>query len=66
VHQAYPMNITRISKGCPTHAPYLPHRCPISFKIRDIYGTYMGHLWDILPVTFTEGALYLPARASWT
>jgi hypothetical protein len=26
----------------------MPHRCPVSLKIRDIYGTYTGHLRDIL------------------
>jgi hypothetical protein len=29
----------------------MPHRCLISLKIWDIYGTYMGHIWDILLLT---------------
>jgi hypothetical protein len=38
------------TSGCSGNAPYLPHRCPISFKIRDIYGTYTRHpiFWPLL------------------
>ena len=33
--------------GCPAHVPQMSRICPVSYKERDIYGTYMGHPGDI-------------------
>jgi hypothetical protein len=36
------------NNGGPRYAPYLLHRCPVSYKIRGMYEAYTGHLRDIL------------------
>jgi hypothetical protein len=47
----------RLDHGYPIVVPGMLCRCPVSYKIRGVYGTYTGHLRDIL--TFT---CFLPCR----
>jgi hypothetical protein len=35
-----------MSRICPVYVPYMPRICPVSYKIRGIYGATAKQVWD--------------------